>query len=874
MAAHDPEAVADILMAVPKTENPLIVRDILEAATAMPTRIAAKLAAKIGEMIKTPFLIRGELAGEVATHLASGSEHTAALTVLQAALEVIPDPRPVPEGLKRLDPEYMYEAHARIPYYEYELILQRHTTELTHFLGLPFFSLLCDLLNRALKLEMRTAPKSGRIEDYSYIWRPQITTGGGSDSVKNLLASAILLSAKGLCTDSPELLPKVNEILTAKRFKLFERIELEVITRHLDVDASAVGSKLTDRELFDDVGVRPEYYTLAEKGYGLLKESDQTEILKWIDEGLDRKLLQERAGLSAEQAEEQIEYWRLERLAPIRKHLPVPWRQRYEALEQKFGTPRPPVHPVIHGGAYSMSSRSPQQEGDLEAMTVEGIVQYIKSWQPPKDPSVPFGPNEEGLATVLSSVVHKKAAKFSEHASDFRDAAPTYVRAAIQGFVSAARENASFDWSRVLDLCSWTVSQPIEIPGRTGDFWTKDPDWRGARQAVIGLIDEGFNQKTIPFDLRDVLWTVLEALAEGDDLGDLAYGDEDSQKKDIWIASINRAKPQAIRAVVRYIEWYRDNTGSKDFSLASTPEAASLLQRHLDPAAEPSLDVRLIYGEFLPFLLNVDSHWVAQHINEIFPEKQSLRPLRDVAWGAYLVANSAYDAAFRLLRSFYSTAVDEIGRSWFTGGGHLLEDPDKNLANHLMQLYWRGQITLDSDELLDKFYARASDDLIGQTTTYVGRSMSETKDGIPPVIVDRLQRLWARRLQQVTDKNHPKEMAAFGWWFNSGCFEDEWALDHLHQSLQRSNGVMEPKLGALQRLAQLGEKYPSAVVSCTEMIVNAEPIDVILWVEDLQHILSTVIRVGDSKASKTARGLIHSLGLRGYYEYRELLQQQ
>ena len=350
MSPHAPEAVADILMDIPDTDNPFIVHDFLEAAIAMPTAIAAKLTARIGKLIKTPFFNQGQLAGKLATHLARGGEHTAALTVLRAALEVIPDPRPIPEELKQFDPEYKYEARARIRDYEYELILQRHTIELTHLLGLPFLSLLCGLLGRALKLEMRSAPASGRIEDYSYIWRPSIRTGERSDSVKNVLASAVLSSADCLCTESPNLLDNIGEVLTAKRFKLFERIEFEVITRHHEVAASVIARKLTDRKLFDDVGVRAEYYALAEKAYSSLKESEQGQILQWIDDGLDRKLLQERGGLSTEQAEERIEYWRLERLAPIREHLPALWRNRYAALEQRFGTPPLSAHPVVRGG--------------------------------------------------------------------------------------------------------------------------------------------------------------------------------------------------------------------------------------------------------------------------------------------------------------------------------------------------------------------------------------------------------------------------------------------------------------------------------------------------------------------------------------------
>ena len=365
---------------------------------------------------------------------------------------------------------------------------------------------------------------------------------------------------------------------------------------------------------------------------------------------------------------------------------------------------------------------------------------------------------------------------------------------------------------------------------------------------------------------------MLEGLAEGDSQGDLRFDDEESQKHDIWTVSINRTKPLAIRSVVKYVEWYRDSSASKEFSLAMAPKAASLLDRHLSADADPSLDVRLVYGEFLPFLIHVDSNWVAQRIERIFPEDPRLKPLRDVAWAAYLAGNPAYDATFDFLRSRYSSMIGEIGSDWLTGIGHLLNDPDASLADHLMQLYWRGKITLEPGEPLDQFYRRAGDRLAAHLVEYVGRSMSETKEPISGDILDRLQRLWDLRLQRTKDTQHPDEMAAFGWWFNSGNFEDKWAVDHLKQSLERSGGSMQPKLDPLGRLARLAEQYPTDVISCTELIVDAEPIDVILWVDDLRSILATVITVGDADDVKTASGLIHCLGSRGHHEYRDLLR--
>jgi hypothetical protein len=872
MAAHEPQTVAAILLDIPDTDNPFIVRNFLEAAMNMPPETAGRLATKIANLIKSPFLVRGDLAGALAVHLARGGEHAAALTVLRSVLEVIPDPRPIPQELKSFAPDYKYEARARIRDYEYELLLQRHALELTDSLGIPFVQLLSDLLDKALKLELRSKPDTGNIEDYSYIWRPHITTGERSDSIKNLLGTAVLSSAHRLCVSAAHC-ADVRIVLGAKRFKLFRRIELELLARHADLDPTAAANKLLDQALFDDVGVRPEYYALAQRSFGSLELPQQNEILGWIEKGLDAKLLQERAGLSADDAQNRIDYWRLERLAPLVDHLPAKWRERYAALESKFGPPRHPAHPVVRGGAFAMSSKSPQQEADLEKMGVDEVVAYANSWRPSSDVAGPFGPSEEGLATVLASLIGKKGAEFSGHASDFVGMEPTYVRAAIQGFETAVRQDAQISWVQVLNLCSWIVSQPIEIPGRTGDLWTKDPDWRWARQAIIGLIDEGFKHKVIPFELRNALWPILEALAEGDTFGDIDYSEEDSQKRDIWSSSINRARPRSVRSVVKYIEWVRDHLKEKDFSFNRTPEAAALLERHLDPAVDPSLDVRLIYGEFLPFLLSVDSRWVEQRLNSILPADQELKSLRDIAWGAYLVANPAYDIAFAALRSFYHLAVEQIGSERLTGRGHLLDDLDENLATHLMQLYWRGQLPLQEAGILYRFYTRATDDLIAQATAHVGRSITESKEQVPAEVLDRLQQLWDWRLRNVADHQHPKEMAAFGWWFNSGYFEDVWALKHLKESLERSQGAMEPKLGTLRRLASLVEKYPDMVISCTDLIVRAEPIDVILWVDDLRQILTTVISVGSQEASAKARSLIHSLGLRGYHEYRELLQQ-
>ena len=283
------------------------------------------------------------------------------------------------------------------------MILQRHCSELSDLIAIPFFDLLCSLLYKALKLETRRIPKTGKIEDYSYIWRQNIAQDHGSDSVKNLLASAVLSTADRLCAQSPAFFNPIAQVLRAQRFKLFERIQMEVVARHPELGREAVKQKLLDKDLFNDLGVRPEYYALLEKQYSVLDESDQATILGWIEEGPDTIAIREQSGLSPEQIEQQVEYWRLERLTPIHEHLPAWWRERYEALKLRFGAPPHPAHPVVSRGPYAVSLTGFKPEKDLEVIPVDQVFEYLRTWQPPNPPTFPFSPgnSEQGLAAAL-----------------------------------------------------------------------------------------------------------------------------------------------------------------------------------------------------------------------------------------------------------------------------------------------------------------------------------------------------------------------------------------------------------------------------------------------------------------------------------------
>jgi hypothetical protein len=868
MSAKEPTTVAEVMAAMPDSENPYILQSFIDAALAMPPEISDRLTAKIAKMLRSPSMMRQHVVGDLAVHLAQGGQHKSALTLLRNALEVIPDPRPIPESLKELNPDYRHEARTRMASYECQWIIQRNGPDLVKLVGVSFVELLSILLERALSLEQKPEKGTATIEDYSYIWASSLTSGETTESPKRFLVPAVLRYADAAAHGVEEL-GRVREILDARRFKVFRRIELELLARHPKMAEIAVSEKLVNKEVFDDIGLRYEYDTLLAKSFGTLTAPQRDQILTWIEDGLNIERLLER-GLSKEEAEDASDAWRLERLTPIKEFWDSGLKERYESLHKKFGDP--PDRRRVRGGAYQVSSKSPKQSPELAEMTVADVIQYLKDWRPNSNESFPFSPSEEGLGAVLTEIVAKKPAEFSEQAGKLKETDPTYVRSAIQGFEGVVRSKAAFDWKPVLDLALWVIKQPIEIPGRTGGHWTKDPDWGWARSAIVSLFEQGFREKAIPFALRETVWSIIAALVENQEATKgVPYSDPDSQSKDIWTHSVNRTEARAMRVVFQYVEWCRDNLHESTFSLATVPEAEKLLSTGLDTDVQPSLDIRLIYGEVLPFLVSIDRQWVESNKAKIFPIEPEKQSLRDIAWVAYLTANYAYNAAFEALGDLYlSTVQDQLGQPRQVGTGHMVYSPDDGLIHHLMQLYWRGRIGLEENGILDIFLKQGSDGLLGRMVRYLGQSLKETKE-LSKDEQQRLKRLWDRSISWPDDSHHKRELAEYGWWFNSNHFEDQWALEHVHKGLLLSHGAFEPKLGTLERLARLAEKYSQLVIQSTQLIVSADFENVMLWHDDLKKILRTVLKSGDTEAMKTARSVIQSLGAKGYLEYRALL---
>lgn len=879
MAAHKPRLVAKIISEMEDTDNAVVQADLVDAMLAMPPEVSAELVDKAERWAERPYWLLPEKLGQLIAHWAKGGRIEEALRLARALLDVLPDERRIGPG-----PKEVRESQARFEIWGYQEILKRHYPELVRAAGLPALELLCDLLDKAIRLQRREGEDSS--EDLLFIWRPAIEDHPQNldHTVEDAIVSALRDAAELVVRSGNGTVEEVVKVLEGRRWTVFRRIALHLLRIFGDEAKELVAARLTDRTVFEDVGVRHEYVLLLRQYFRRLKASDQNKVLSWIEAGPDLEGYKRNyeAGIGRAPSEEEIIYykerWQRDWLARIGlENLPEEWQGRYQNLTEKHGNAEHPEFPAYM--TEWIGPTSPKTADELKAMAVEEIVEFLRSWRPPE--TISHEPSPEGLGRVLSTVVAEDPEQFAAEATRFQGLDPTYVRSLLFGLREALKKRKTFDWEPVLDLCQWVLSQPREIAGRRIRDLEADPDWGWTRKAIADLLSAGLENcpGSIPIGFRWRVWDILKLLTEDPEPTpeyEKRYGGADMAAANL---SINTTRGVAMHAAIQYALWVRRNLEKEPNAeeqlkkgFENMPEVREVLNAHLNTAKDPSLAVRAVYGWWFPWLVVLDEQWAREHAEHIFPLDEDQNAYFDAAWDTYITHCSPYEGAFRLLQKQYYHAVKRIGTREYHASWPA--HPDGKLAEHLMVFYWRGTLSLE-DPLLTDFWRKASGALREYAISFIGRVLTQTHEEIPQEIVERLKRLWEVRLEAA--KRSPsraefaKELAAFGWWFASEKFDVSWALENLLESLYLVHKI-EPTSIVLEHLGKTVQKYPLQSVRCLKMIAEGDQDgwEIHLGINHIRSILERALQDFASKAE--AEMIINYLASRGFLELRELLK--
>lgn len=884
MAPVAPTQVADVIGRIPHTGNVSIHEDLARAVIHVGAKSMARWATKEARWVSLQPHIQfplGEALGAVVERLASLGETEAAMGLARSLLTIrcvvdserpgsVREPsQPYESGVERSNGEPVDEEDrevselaasvvaqlssrivGRLSPYEYREFVDRHLPVLLTHAGIKAFEMLCELLEEAVE--------SDKLGKYSQsIWRPAIEPHGqnqGTD-VDDALIDAIRDAAVEL-VDNGVTLATVVESLARRRSPIFGRMILHLASEKHCQDPELATQLAVSEDHFGDERLLHEYSRLIGIVFPVLDDVSKNRVMRWINDG---PVFHDSFAGDDEERRKWTLYWQARRLAWIRDHLDDEWKNRYAQIVEEVGEPG---HPDFTSYTTNwMGPRSPVSAEELGSLSAEAIAQFVKSWQPSGDP---MAPEPDGLAQTLEALVAEAPAVFLEARKAFLEGPTRYVSAVLQGLSQALRDDVSIDWAATIDLMSSIAARQ-----------SNDSEWRSARQDCIRLLQAGLKDDLIDMGLRKAVWAIIDVTADDTD----PTPEADSQPaSSLSTRSVNTVRGTALHAVVGYSLWvYRSVMGTSEakpgaFSMDRIPEVRARLERHLDPAIDPSPTIRSVYGEWFPHLVLLDEAWARQHVKTIFPDDQP--KLRDAAWETYLRRCPVYNLPFELLRHQYLEAVDRLDKMGERDSSSS-ESIGRFLGEHLVILAGRGLVAWSDDAaLLRRFFENSEPDDADRAIWLVGRDLSNDETDVSDDVIERFRRLTEELLGllKANGRERMGHLKSLGWWIASGRFDPEWTLGRLARLLELA-GAAEPSFEVMDCLVELSKSHPAEAFKVFRTWVNPDgPDGGVLFgrSEPARAILRTAL--AHSPTVDDARLFIHQLGAAGHLSFRDLLE--
>ena len=834
VAEKQPNVVAEIALAVPKTENVRVHVGLLQVALALPPELAAAFVDRVDDWLdveapQMPGSGLVERLSDLVEKLAAGGQVSASLRVMRAMLRPVRPTEREEGGLFRRDPE------SRLSDWDLMRTLGRLPPTIAS-LGESSLTTLMELLEEAISIKHEGVadpwdyyPRTTAIENHS----PH-----PSDDLGAHLVTAVRDAAVQLIVADPGRLSATVVSLEARRWAIFQRLALFLLERFAEHEPSLVASRILDRSRLESAHLEHEYARLLRKWFSRLDSEQRKAFLALIQMGPA-----ETDGLPAAGAD----IWRLRWLVVILADLPHDWRVRFEALKTRYGGQPAPDDEA--SSPIMVRPESPFSKDDLAVMTPEQMVDAVASL--PGDSRA----IRSEVGKSVAAVVEQNVEIYATNAMVLERLDPSCLWSVFHGFAQAVRARRAFDWTSVVDLCVWATSESRTNRRRKHKPSEQEGDWTNTRLAALRLLSDGMsmNNVPIPIDLRRRVWSAIVSTVDDPD----GKGIDGAAQSDPMSQSLNHVRGVAIRTVIDYALWQN----RKSLSRGLPHEVRKTLENSL---ADPSTAVRAVFGDRIAMLASLDPTWCKRHVRAMFrrdPEG------RDPAWETYLEYDRLSLSGFRILRWRYKAEIGEFGSD--TGVDRRTQKLAGHVASHLAQLYWHGKIAFgERDHLLDRFFDSAPPSVTGGLMEQIGHWLH---DDTPPSreSLVRLKALWVRRAVA----NVKEEMAAFSWWFSSGRFEESWAIETFWIAL--GTGIQPqyaPHLG--ERLVELLPRHLLPVVSSLELIVKADERgwSVLNWRREARTILTAALASNDARATSTAMAVVNRLCAAGYSDFRDLLR--
>ncbi|OIP53080.1 MAG: hypothetical protein AUK31_02175 [Fibrobacteres bacterium CG2_30_45_31] len=791
IASEVPDAVVEILLSLPKTNNPSIYDGILGIALTLKGKDSVKLLPKIKEYAELETLFDGAQFPDLLKYWNAEEEVQKAIELVKILISFQEDPQEKEKAARRKENLEAYEnsLKPRLHFrdYEYAQILKEGVRPLAEKQPLEISKILIDALSEMLCLEhYRKDREKHQSEDFSEIWCRRLdSTTDDAVSSREYLVEALVFACEKVF-EAGENITQLDQILQNQSWKIFLRLRQYLFAKYpVAAVKESIRQLILEHEDYERFEVHFEFQKMikvavATFGQELLSPVEMTGIYQKIISGPSLQDYKEYRGsdYSDENFERKKRYFHRKQLQPFEKIL-APEQSAYlrRLIDADPETQIKDEDYSPYGGDVcgTVISKSPKSLDDLLQLADEDLLEFINEWNNPhheKDNWL-VEINHSALAkefqTVFKDSILTDSVRFKfwlDHRAQI--VRPIYIGSILQAMKTRIQDKDFSNLAQWLDFCEWVLthsdSDNRDREVRSSDVSSENPDWSDSRRAVEDLFEVCLKEESqISIDYRGKFFGLLKILCFQFD------SDLDIERpvllnqSDLISSVINSTRGRALQCLIKY-------------ALPEAPEeVVNVLNKRFLPDCEFPLTKPeyALLGMYFGNLLTLCKDWTIENKTKIFPLDHP--EIRNVAFSAFLRYNRLQynrpsSTLFPYLKDEYKNAAEEIAAP--IGDKKNMID---HLGQHLIVLYLWNEFPLQgSDGLLELFYEKTNSDQMiwANLFEHIGYSLKNIKE-LNNAMTGQLFSFVQWRL----DAHVADELYHFVSWLDADCLDAAWRLE-------------------------------------------------------------------------------------------------
>ena len=232
------DEIIDIVLTLPKTDNPRIYEDILAIALKLEGQESVRLLPKLVEYSELENQFLAHRYPELLQHWTNQGNSNEALEIVKRLVPFREDPRAQEKKqLRKKNPNASInslEPAPRFQQWEYQQILEKGVRPLADHEPYQVALILIDAVASMIRMGMHPEDlDKGRDEDYSEIWCRRLDKPDRDyQDVKETLVHTLTYACEQVYDKAPESIDALDQVLRNQRWKLFKRLRQQLYASH------------------------------------------------------------------------------------------------------------------------------------------------------------------------------------------------------------------------------------------------------------------------------------------------------------------------------------------------------------------------------------------------------------------------------------------------------------------------------------------------------------------------------------------------------------------------------------------------------------------------------------------------------------------